>query len=167
VSCRTEDPNQLGKCLLFRSTVRRVHQHERQRHQLHQRNENGEYSVNSQATSNTTSRLLRLMIPASVCQSAILCQFSCYVGGLCKTAKRFDVPFGMETPEDPRNIVLNESFHPTWQWGSMRPLPGYLGHLGRKYDGSNSVCPCLTMCKTAEQLNVITINTNSLLSILV
>jgi len=41
------------------------------------------------------------MMPAFVSQSV------CHVGELCKMAELVDVLFGMETPVDPRDIVLD------------------------------------------------------------
>jgi len=47
-----------------------------------------------------------------------------HAGGLCKTAERIDILFVMETPRDPRNIVLDGD-----HGDSMRPLPNYFGQL--------------------------------------
>jgi len=49
----------------------------------------------------------------------------------CKIAEQTDVLFGVETPADPRNIVLDEGPHlpRLGGGGSMRPFPNYFGHL--------------------------------------
>jgi len=41
-----------------------------------------------------------------------VCQSVCYVGELCKTTERIDILFGVETPRDPRNIVLDGGPNP-------------------------------------------------------
>jgi len=51
--------------------------------------------------------------------------------GCAKMAERIDVLFGVETPGDPRNTVLDGGHHPSLRVRgcSMRPLPNYFGHV--------------------------------------
>jgi len=60
------------------------------------------------------------MIPASVSQSVS------HEKGCAKTAERIDVPIGVETPGDPRNIVLM-GIPSRGEGGSMQPSPNYYG----------------------------------------
>jgi len=50
--------------------------------------------------------------------------------GCAKMAEWIDILFGVETPGDPRNIVLDGGPHPPWHdMSSMQILPNYFEHL--------------------------------------